>query len=107
MVNEYLRRRRLHSSGELVTADVPETAGGASFDQSVVDRDAMWQALAALPPRQRAVLVLRYYEALPDAQIASLIGAKDATVRSLAARAFETLRNSELLVSPATKESTG
>jgi RNA polymerase sigma-70 factor (sigma-E family) len=94
VVNEYLRRRRLRASGEVVTDDVPE-AGVASFDDAVVERDEMWRALAGLPPRQRAVLVLRYYEGRPDAEIATLIGAKEATVRSLAARAFAGLRAGE------------
>lgn len=94
VVNEFLRRRRLRASGEVVTDRVPDVGAG-SFDDAVVDRDEMWRALAGLPARQRAVLVLRYYEALPDAEIAALIGAKEATVRSLAARAFAGLRSGE------------
>jgi len=100
VVNEYLRRRRLHSSNEVVTDQVPESAGSVEFDHEVVERDVMWRALAALPARQRAVLVLRYYEALPDAEIAVLIGAKEATVRSLAARALSVLREGDLAVEP-------
>jgi RNA polymerase sigma factor (sigma-70 family) len=73
---------------------VPETSIGGG-DDAVVDRDEMWRALAVLPARQRAVLVLRYYEARPDGEIAALIGAKEATVRSLAARALAGLRSGE------------
>jgi RNA polymerase sigma factor (sigma-70 family) len=58
----------------------------------LVERDLMWRALARLPRRQRGVLVLRYYEALPDSEIAVLLGCAEGTVRSLASRAFETLR---------------
>jgi RNA polymerase sigma-70 factor (sigma-E family) len=94
VVNEYLRRRRLRASSEVVTDRVPETSIGGG-DDAVVDRDEMWRALAVLPARQRAVLVLRYYEALPDGEIAALIGAKEATVRSLAARALAGLRSGE------------
>ena len=42
--------------------------------------------------RQRAVLVLRYYEDLPDAEIAAVLGCRPGTVRSLASRALADLR---------------
>ena len=48
--------------------------------------------LAKLPRKQRAVLVLRYYEDLPDAEIADLLGVAASTVRSNATRALATLR---------------
>jgi RNA polymerase sigma-70 factor (sigma-E family) len=97
VVNEYLRRRRLRSASEVVTDLVPDRAI-APEDAAVVDRDELWRALGTLPARQRAVLVLRYYEDLPDAQIAELIAAKEATVRSLAARALVQLRGSAVAV---------
>lgn len=53
---------------------------------------AMWQALGTLPHRQRVVLVLRAYEGLADSEIAEILGAAEGTVRSLAARAYATLR---------------
>ncbi|MBW8486966.1 SigE family RNA polymerase sigma factor [Actinomadura parmotrematis] len=52
----------------------------------------LWAALAALPKRQRAVLVLRYYEDLADAEIAAMLGISRGTVRSQAARALDKLR---------------
>jgi len=52
----------------------------------------MWQLLADLPPQQRAVLVLRYYEDLTDPEIADILGTAPSTVRSNAARAQATLR---------------
>src|SRR6266508_4507578 len=55
-------------------------------------RDAAWALLGRLPCRQRAVLVLRYYEDLADAEIATILGCAPATVRSQAARALATLR---------------
>jgi len=91
VVNEFLRRQRLRSATELISADVPELAE-SSFEDVVVDRDELWRALGTLPARQRSVLVLRYYEQLPDAQIAELLDAKEATVRSLAARGLASLR---------------
>lgn len=97
VVNEFLRRQRLRSATELISADLPELVE-SSFEDVVVDRDALWRALDALPPRQRTVLVLRYYEDLPDADIAAVIGAKEGTVRSLALRALTALRSTSLAV---------
>jgi RNA polymerase sigma factor (sigma-70 family) len=57
-----------------------------------VEQDAMWRVLATLPDRQRAVVVLRYYLDLSDADIAAALGCRAGTVRSLAARAFAALR---------------
>lgn len=54
--------------------------------------DAMWRRLAALPARQRTVLVLRYYEGLSDLEIAEVLGTSGTTVRSQASRALATLR---------------
>ena len=52
----------------------------------------MWRALAALPRQQRAVIVLRYYEDLSEAEIAATLGVSAGTVKSHAARAMRTLR---------------
>ena len=48
--------------------------------------------VAALPLRQRSVIVLRYYEGLSEAEIAAALGCRQGTVKSLAARALERLR---------------
>jgi RNA polymerase sigma-70 factor (sigma-E family) len=93
IVNEYLRRRRLRSATELITDAVPEVASAAP-DALVAERDAMWRALGELPARQRAALVLRFYEQLPDRDIAALVGCRVATVRSLVARGLHALRAS-------------
>ncbi len=92
MAHVSYRRRR--ASSALVLIDPPDTPtpgpdGG--------EQDAMWRALATLPERQRAVLVLRYYLDLSDAEIANALGARPGTVRSLAARAFATLRTNREL----------
>ncbi|MDT4916701.1 MAG: hypothetical protein QOI15_3088 [Pseudonocardiales bacterium] len=96
VVNEFLRRQRLRAATELITADMP-AASAESFEGLVVDRDELWRALGGLPLRQRTVLVLRYYEDLPDAQIAELIDAKEATVRSLAARGLAAVRAASMV----------
>lgn len=64
---------------------------------SVEDRDAMWAAIEDLPPRQRACIVLRYYEDLSDREIARLLGCRVGTVKSQSSRAITKLRK---VVSP-------
>jgi RNA polymerase sigma factor (sigma-70 family) len=54
--------------------------------------DEMWDRLRRLPTKQRAVLVLRYYEDLSEREIATVIGCKPGTVKSLSSRALEQLR---------------
>jgi RNA polymerase sigma-70 factor (sigma-E family) len=52
----------------------------------------LWQAVQALPPRQRAVLVLRFHQDLPEAEVARLLGLPLGTVKSLGHRALARLR---------------
>lgn len=56
------------------------------------DGIAMRDALAAVTPRQRAAIVLRFYEDLPEAEIANLLGCRPGTVKSLLTRGLRTLR---------------
>jgi RNA polymerase sigma-70 factor (sigma-E family) len=73
---------------ERLTAQVPET----SYDDARAD-PSLWAALAQLPPRQRAVIALRYYEDLTEAQTAELLGVSAGTVKSQASRAMAKLRD--------------
>jgi RNA polymerase sigma-70 factor (sigma-E family) len=90
IVNAQISRSRKRFSSETITDRVPDTTA-EGHDSS--DQDAMWRVLAALPDRQRAVLVLRYYLDLTDTDIAAALGCRSGTVRSLATRAFATLRS--------------
>jgi RNA polymerase sigma factor (sigma-70 family) len=83
------RRRREHR--ELAEA-VPELADEASFPRLLEDKDWLAQALAELSDRQRLVLGLRYVYGLEDEEIASAIGARRGSVRSLSSRAIARLR---------------
>ena len=56
------------------------------------DRELLLALLRRLPAKQRAVLVLRHYEGLPDAEIAELMGTSAVTVRSNAHRGIASLR---------------
>lgn len=58
----------------------------------LAEQDAVWALCATLPTRQRAAVVLRYYEGLPDAAIAEILGCTAGTVRSQIHRALATLR---------------
>jgi RNA polymerase sigma-70 factor (sigma-E family) len=79
---------------EVPTADVPEVATIDRLDV-VDDRDALQRALMALPRRQRAVVVLRYYQGLSEAETADTLGCSVGTVKSQAARALTKLRATE------------
>lgn len=71
-------------------AGVPDTAAAAH--NGVADRLELAVALASLPVRQRAALVLRYWHDLPEREIASVLGCAPGTVKSLLSRALTTLR---------------
>ncbi|GAC1545047.1 MAG: SigE family RNA polymerase sigma factor [Acidimicrobiales bacterium] len=66
---------------------------GAAPPRRAPPHDEMWDALAALAPRRRAVLVLRYYLDLSEAEIAATIGCRPGTVKSLTSRALQDLRS--------------
>jgi RNA polymerase sigma-70 factor (sigma-E family) len=98
VLNEYLSWRRswaarnIHAVGERLV-DLDDARGGVrDHAQNIVEADALWARLATLGRKQRAVLVLRYYEQLDDNAIAELIGCTPATVRSQASKALKTLR---------------
>ena len=76
---------------ERVVDRVPD-APGTDDIAHLVERDAMWEHLQALPAKQRAVLVLRYYEGLAEAEIADALGISRGTVKSHTSRALATLR---------------
>ncbi|MFC5034773.1 SigE family RNA polymerase sigma factor [Streptomyces sp. So13.3] len=94
LVNEHLSWRRRRSNGELPTAEMSSPAEQGDAADTVVRRHAAVHLLAGLPKRQRAVLVLRFYEDLTDQQIAEVLRCSPATVRSQASRALATLRTS-------------
>jgi RNA polymerase sigma-70 factor (sigma-E family) len=92
IVRQFLSWRRRRSSGEAILAEVPEPAGYDEPQHQVLAQDQMWRLLTGLPRAQRAVLVLRFYNDLPDDEIAALLGCGESTVRSHAARALARMR---------------
>jgi RNA polymerase sigma-70 factor (sigma-E family) len=92
IVNEFLshlRRRKLERAhlererSEVLRPMTPADPG---------ERDEMWQALLQLPERQRAALVLRYYEDLSEQDAAAVLRCSRPALKSLVARGMETLR---------------
>lgn len=78
----------------LLRADPGEPVVVTAVDhaQTTADRDQIWGWLTRLPRQQRAALVLRFYEDLPDAEIAEVLGCAVGTVRAYISRALATLR---------------
>jgi RNA polymerase sigma-70 factor (sigma-E family) len=96
----YVRRMLAHTlvssrrrawMGERPTDELPETVGDAT-EEPVLDRRLFWPLVCALPARQRAVIVLRYYEDLSEAQIAEVLGCAPGTVKSQSSAAIGALR---------------
>ncbi len=83
--------RRLRTTQEIVALPAHDPAGPDTTDQ-LADREQMADALATLPPRMRAVLVLRYGEDLGEAATAEALGCSVSTVKSQTARGLARLR---------------
>ena len=77
--------------GEVPTADLPDDAGASPYDDVDV-ADSVSRALATLPARQRAIVVLRYFDDLTEAATAEALGCAVGTVKSGHAAALERLR---------------
>jgi RNA polymerase sigma-70 factor (sigma-E family) len=85
------RRRRLSWRRELSSAALPETEATTTAS-SVEDRLVLFDALAKMPPRQRAVVVLRFWQDLDVTETAHLLGCTEGTVKSQSARGLAKLR---------------
>jgi RNA polymerase sigma-70 factor (sigma-E family) len=91
LANTLVSSRRRAWRGEEAWGDLPERADD-SAEIPVLDRHLFWPLVCALPPRQRAVIVLRYYEDLSEAQIAVVLGCARGTVKSQSSAAIGALR---------------
>jgi len=92
--SSWWRRRSSHESPTLI-GDQPTRQDQM---EEVAEHERVWQAVLTLPPRQRAVTVLRYYEDLSEAEIAETLSMAPGTVKSHAHAA--TRRLADLLGEP-------
>jgi|SRR5579859_1719596 len=93
VINENLNRFRRNRVAERLT-DMPPDTGTPDPTGLVDDRSSLIPALQRLGPRQRAVIVLRYWLDLSETEIALTLDCPVGTVKSLASRALTTLRAS-------------
>jgi RNA polymerase sigma-70 factor (sigma-E family) len=93
VVSAFLDHKRRRSSTERPQETDPTTASGEDVATAVTTRAALMSALADLPPRQRACVVLRYFEDLSVADTAALLGCTEGTVKSQTSRALFSLRS--------------
>ena len=105
MVRTYASWWQRKWRGEIPYAELPDVADPA-LAADLVLRSSLIGALATLPPRQRAVLVLRYFEELSDREIADLLNVSTGTVKSQASRALSKLRDSAATVQLNAEEAT-
>jgi RNA polymerase sigma-70 factor (sigma-E family) len=91
MVNEHNSLwRRAWKRREHPTDTIPETGAHDAYDDGI--GGALWSFVQTLPPRQRSVVVLRYYEQLSEAETADILGISVGTVKSQTSRALAGLR---------------
>ena len=88
-----MRRRRRVEETLMTPPDMARTGPTLTFE----DRDVVARALGELPRKQRAVLVLRFFEDLSVERVAQLLGCSTGTVKSQTSKALTKLRNSSLL----------
>ena len=93
MVNTQTSWWRRRKVDEHPTDALPERSGGRDATADADLHDALWTALSTLPKRQRAMVVLRYYEDLSEAETAQVMGVSVGTVKSATSRALAKLRD--------------
>ncbi|MFI9832314.1 SigE family RNA polymerase sigma factor [Streptomyces sp. NPDC051913] len=96
LINNNTTRQRKRRVVQLLTPHLPEQRG-PSGSENYETRSELFDALATLPPRQRAIVVLRYWECQSEQQTADLLGCSVGTVKSQASRALKKLRSSAAL----------
>ncbi len=105
LVSAVIDAKRRRSSTEVPVDEIRDTEGPDAAERSA-DRELLTRCLAQVPGRQRACLVLRYYDDLGVADVASVLGISEGTVKSQTARGLDALQaafaretNDQLLVS--------
>ena len=91
--HSYVRRKVLERSFLRRETAIAERDAVRWPTSSLEDRELLWRALGRLPERQRVAVVLRFYEDLPEAQIAEILRCRPGTVKSRISRGLEALRH--------------
>lgn len=97
MVNTFASAWRRKWNGERPTEELPEHPGD-DFATASTHRHDLWDALGRLPRRQRAVVVLRFFEDLSEAETARVLECSTGTVKSQTSKALAKLRIDPALV---------
>nr|WP_182523805.1 SigE family RNA polymerase sigma factor [Nocardioides dongkuii] len=94
VVNEHVSGWRRAGRREVPVAEVRDQVRDTAVDPTALvdESDAVWRVCSTLPRQQRAAVVLRFYEDLEYAEVASLLGCSESTVRSHVHRALTALR---------------
>lgn len=92
LLTSYLRSQRRRWSDEISYADLPDRVGNGDAYAAVDAHSQAATALAILPPKQRAVVVLRYFVDLSEAETARVLGCSVGAVKTHSSRAMATLR---------------
>lgn len=94
IVNQLIswRRQRARMAPRIVLEDLATIPGDTDYATVHAERDELAARLGALPPKQRAAVVMRFYAGLPDTEIATALGCSEVTVRSHISRALTRLR---------------
>ncbi|MEO9239636.1 MAG: SigE family RNA polymerase sigma factor, partial [Jatrophihabitantaceae bacterium] len=82
LTNNFLNGRRRRAASDVLFADPPDHGYEQDLAGSFSDRELVRHLLDELSPKQRAVLVLRFFHDLSDAEIAAEVGCRQGTVRS-------------------------
>jgi RNA polymerase sigma-70 factor (sigma-E family) len=92
VVNQLFSWRRRKSWGMTTALGRVAKPSRPSHENEVVEHQLVWSAVGDLPPRQRAVIVLRYYEGMSEVDIAENLGIRPGTVKSQCSAAMAHLR---------------
>ncbi|TDE58852.1 SigE family RNA polymerase sigma factor [Nonomuraea mesophila] len=92
LVNTHASWWRRRWRGEVPTEALPERPAGPDLETGIARRSDLWAAVGTLPPRQRAALVLRYFDDLTPQQVADVLGCSVGSVKKQLSRALARLR---------------
>jgi RNA polymerase sigma-70 factor (sigma-E family) len=105
VANRYLGMRRAPAARTESSWELPDGWDGTDLSETVTTSRAVWQLLGTLPQKQRAALVMRYFDDLPEADVAAALGCRPASVRSLVSRGIAAMRAAYFATPAATEGS--